>query len=49
MKCNNINCPYFLKPDKRDFVEKVIGVTAKVGLCKYGYCKLYNKAQERHK
>lgn len=46
MKCNNIKCPYFLKPDKRGLVEKKIGITAKAGLCKYSYCKIYNEAQK---
>lgn len=46
MKCNNIKCPYYLKPEKRSWLEKEVGVTAKDGECKYGYCKLRNKTRK---
>lgn len=43
MMCKNIKCPYYKKPDKRDFIDKLIGVKAKNGGCKYNYCKLGGK------
>lgn len=39
MQCKNIKCPYYRKPEKRDYVEKMLGVTNKNGGCKHSYCK----------
>lgn len=43
MQCNNVKCPHYRKPSKRDWIEKCIGVTNKTGGCKYPYCKLNNR------
>lgn len=40
MQCNNIKCPHYKKPEKRDFFERGIGVTYKQGRCKFSYCKM---------
>lgn len=40
MKCNNIRCPYYKKPEKPDWAERYIGMTVKEGQCKHSYCKL---------
>lgn len=40
MVCNNVKCKYYRGPEKRDWVERQIGVTAKTGGCKYNYCKI---------
>ena len=38
--CNNVKCPHYKQAEKRDWSERLIGVSAKQGFCKYGYCKL---------
>lgn len=40
MVCNNIKCPHYRKAEKRDWVERMIGVTVKSGGCKFSWCKL---------
>lgn len=40
MTCNNVKCPYYRRPTKRDLVDKMIGVKEKTGGCKFLYCKL---------
>ena len=40
MNCENVRCPYYRKVEKRDWVEKSIGVQRKQGGCKFSYCKL---------
>jgi len=41
--CTNIKCPHYQRAEKRDWIEKQIGVTNKQGTCKYNYCKIGKK------
>ena len=43
MNCENVKCPYYRKPPKRDWVDKMIGTTRKSGGCDKPYCKLSSK------
>ncbi len=50
MTCNNIKCPHYRGPAKRDFTEKRIGVTSKIGGCNLPYCKMCAKlSDKRHR
>ena len=40
MRCENVKCPYYKAPEKRDWAEKSIGVTKKQGGCKFSWCKM---------
>ena len=43
MTCENVRCPHYRKPEKRDQIDKIMGVTRKSGGCKYSYCTLRKK------
>ena len=40
MQCENIRCPHYRKPTKRDAAEILIGTTRKQGGCVYPWCKI---------
>lgn len=46
MTCDNIKCPYYRKPMKREWWEVQVGVKDKKGGCKYNFCKQGNKRRK---
>lgn len=49
MQCNNIKCPHYRKPTKRDWVDKMLGVTFKVGGCPFAWCKAKSRKGQKWK
>lgn len=48
MTCNDIKCPYYKKAEKRDYCEKMLGITQKAGGCKFSWCKLKSGSRRKH-
>lgn len=46
MQCNNVNCKYFIKKDKKPFKSSFDHILITDCGCKYPYCKLKKQSQK---
>lgn len=47
MECNNVNCKYFIKKDKKPYKSWMDRIFEVGNGCKYPYCKLRNQFNKR--